>query len=114
MIWVRYLENARIGKQWPKLSYKLDLAIRRALAKPTMKIMKYNQLDNRTNFIPVLPLILGGDELFALIPAPWALDFALSFCRAYEQEMRKVYGDEDIELEQQVPQPTTIGCDCDM
>ena len=89
-----------------KLSCKLDLAIRRALAKPTMKIMKYNQLDNRTNFIPVLPLILGGDELFALIPAPWALDFALSFCRAYEQEMRKVYGDEDIELEQQVPQPT--------
>ena len=89
-----------------KLSCKLDLAIRRALAEPTMEIMKYNQLDNRTNFIPVLPLILGGDELFALIPAPWALDFALSFCRAYEQEMRKVYGDKDIDLEQHVPQPT--------
>ncbi len=87
-----------------KLSKKLDLAICRALAKPTKAIMKNNQLNNRPNFIPVLPLILGGDELFALIPAPWALDFAISFCNAYEQEMIKVY--EETELFAHVPKAT--------
>ena len=47
--------------------------------------MENNQLDDRRGFIPVLPLILGGDDLFALIPAPWALDLAGCFCRVYEK-----------------------------
>lgn len=39
------------------------------------------------NFIPALPLILGGDDLFALLPAPWALDFARHFCEQFEERM---------------------------
>lgn len=40
--------------------------------------------------IPVLPLILGGDDLFALIPAPYALDVAHRFCLAWEQQMAEL------------------------
>ncbi|GIV79008.1 MAG: hypothetical protein KatS3mg050_3402 [Litorilinea sp.] len=40
--------------------------------------------------IPVLPLILGGDDLFVLIPAPYALDFARRFCLKWEDQMRNL------------------------
>ncbi|HMN11119.1 MAG TPA: hypothetical protein PKD55_02195 [Bellilinea sp.] len=36
---------------------------------------------------PVLPLISGGDDLFALMPAPWAMDVATRFCKEYQQGM---------------------------
>ncbi len=91
-------------EQMRALSKGLARAIRRALAVPTKMIMKNNQLDDRPTFIPVLPLILGGDDLFALIPAPWALDFARCFCQAYEDEMIKLLRDKD--LNDKVPRPT--------
>lgn len=37
--------------------------------------------------LPVLPLISGGDDLFVLMPAPWALDIAIQFCKHYEEAM---------------------------
>lgn len=73
--------------QMQKLSRKLKEVMREALAEPTKKIIENNPLEKRKNFIPVLPLIMGGDDLFALIPAPWALDFAKCFCRVYEQKI---------------------------
>jgi hypothetical protein len=36
---------------------------------------------------PVLPLISGGDDLFVLMPAPWAVDVAIRFCEEYQREM---------------------------
>lgn len=75
------------SEQMRELSEGLTREIRRALAEPTKRIMEKNQLDDRSGFIPVLPLILGGDDLFALLPAPWALDFARCFCREYESRM---------------------------
>lgn len=87
--------------QMKNLSNGLTDVLRRALAAPAKQIMERNNL-GRPDFIPVLPLILGGDDLFALIPAPWALDFAQSFCRVYEQEMYKLVKD----LGLNVTQPT--------
>ncbi len=78
----------RTPQQMHDLSTELSQAIRKALAVPTKEIRENNPLDDRPNFIPVLPLILGGDDVFALIPAPWALDFARRFCEAYEQELQ--------------------------
>lgn len=83
-----------------ELSKGLTQAMRRALAIPTKKIIGNKSSDDL--FIPVLPLILGGDDLFALIPAPWALDFAQSFCEVYEEEMGKLV--ERLKLD--VPKPT--------
>jgi len=75
-------------EQMTKLSKGLERVMREALAKPTKKAMKL--IEDRDQFIPVFPLILGGDDLFALIPAPWALDFALQFCQEYEARMRSL------------------------
>lgn len=52
--------------------------------------------------IPALPLILGGDDVFVLLPAPYALDFARRFCLAFEKEMAQVVDD----LQLPVPKPT--------
>lgn len=84
-------------EQMKNLSENLERAICRALAVPTKKIMEINQLNDRPGFIPVMPLILGGDDLFALIPAPWAINFAQCFCREYEKEMASMV--KELELE---------------
>ncbi len=81
----------RMPEQMRHLSGGLSQAIRKALVEPTRMLMKSNSLDDRPGFIPVLPLILGGDDVFALIPAPWALDFACRFCEAYEREMQDLF-----------------------
>ncbi len=72
------------------VSKALSVSTRRSLAEPTMQLL--NNLSDRCSkqrqpIIPVLPLILGGDDLFALIPAPYALDVARRFCLAWEQQM---------------------------
>lgn len=38
---------------------------------------------------PVLPLITGGDDIFALLPARWALEFARKFADAFATRMRE-------------------------
>jgi hypothetical protein len=82
-----------------KLSNGLTQAMHHALAVPTKKIMGPSD----DLFIPVLPLILGGDDLFALIPAPWALDFADQFCRVFEEEMDELI---NTQLGLNMPRPT--------
>lgn len=79
-------------EQETQLSKRFTDIMRRSLAEPTRQIMRW---DRNGRFIPVLPLILGGDDLFALIPARWALDFAAHFCRTFSQEVNKVF-EEDL------------------
>ena len=90
-------------EQMRTLSEELLQVMRKALAEPTRAIMQNNPMKDRPDFIPVWPLILGGDDLFALIPAPWALDFAHRFCQVYEREMTALF--ESIGLTG-VPRPT--------
>jgi CRISPR/Cas system-associated protein Cas10 (large subunit of type III CRISPR-Cas system) len=85
------------------LSSKLEAVIRRALAEPTRLLMQNNPAEDRGNFIPVLPLILGGDDVFVLLPAPWALDFARRFCQGYEAEMEGVLREKGLD---RGPRPT--------
>jgi len=75
------------------LSIDLDNVIQESLAEPT-NILIHNQKKNigspkNSNLVPVLPLILGGDDVFALIPAQWALDFTLRFSKEFELRMKK-------------------------
>jgi hypothetical protein len=37
--------------------------------------------------LPVLPLIMAGDDCFILLPAPWAIDFAQRFCATFSQQL---------------------------
>lgn len=70
------------------LSLALSQSLRAALAEPCVELLKRQLRQEDKNVLPVLPLILGGDDLFALLPAPWALDYAARFCAAYEERMK--------------------------
>lgn len=75
------------------LSNGLTDAIHRALAASTDLLMDQPRpriFSDKENLVPVNPLILGGDDVFVLLPAPWALDFARRFAEAYKDEMKKV------------------------
>jgi hypothetical protein len=91
--------------QMSKLSEELKNSIHTALAEPTFDLK--NQLDARfgndklkereegdpeklKHILPVVPLILGGDDIFVLLPAPYAVDFTRRFIEAYERIMKKV------------------------
>ena len=73
-------------EQIERLSQELTIATRDSLATATRMLLKClpptGEADKGYSLIPVLPLILGGDDLFALIPAPYSLDFAQHFCQA--------------------------------
>lgn len=75
------------------LSDTLDKVIIQSLAKPTkLLIQKQKEVikpSNNSKLIPVLPLILGGDDVFALIPAKCALNFTMRFSQEFESIMKK-------------------------
>ncbi len=83
-------------EQMQGLSKGLRETVRKALAKPTSLLMAKQEHPPKLpgakekKFVPVYPLILGGDDIFVLIPAPWALDFARRFAKAYEEEMKSL------------------------
>ena len=70
-------------EQMRQLSEAMTVELRASLAAATQELKK-GQPEIAIDFIPALPLILGGDDLFALLPAPWALDFARYFCTEFE------------------------------
>ena len=51
----------------------------------------------RTGVMPVLPLILGGDDLFALLPAPWAVDLARVLMDAWTENLAAVLKNLDLD-----------------
>ncbi|MDY6856505.1 MAG: hypothetical protein SWO11_17740 [Thermodesulfobacteriota bacterium] len=75
-------------EQLEKLSDNLDHVIKESLAEPT-KILMEKQMKDTSSLIPVLPLILGGDDIFVLIPARWALDFTQQFVKEFENRMNE-------------------------
>lgn len=79
--------NCQAPDQMRSLSKALSLSLRFALAEPCGELLKQEKVQRYPNSLPVLPLILGGDDCFALMPAPWAIDFARRFCLAYEEAM---------------------------
>ena len=83
------------------LSGKMDEALREALAEPTRKFMSNVAANRNPRLIPVLPLILGGDDLFALVPAPWALDIARRLCHMFQNEMTEFVQKEGIKIDRE-------------
>ncbi|QLQ05263.1 MAG: hypothetical protein HZY76_03555 [Anaerolineae bacterium] len=69
------------------LSLRLSEIVRDSLAEATKHVMKYPPRDETSRLVPVLPLILGGDDVFILLPAKWAISFAQEFCHSFEQQM---------------------------
>lgn len=74
-------------EQAKALSKKMDQLLGQALAEPIRQFMCNSAANRNPQFVPALPLILGGDDLFALVPAPWALDIARRLCRTFQSKM---------------------------
>jgi hypothetical protein len=78
------------------LSKGLKQSMRRSLAQPTACLVKhYASLagkvtanEDKQAWLPVLPLILGGDDCCAMLPAQFAIDFARKFCRNFQVQMQ--------------------------
>ena len=70
-----------------QLSTRLREAVVRSLATPAVQLWRWTSrmARNRADLSPVLPLIMAGDDVFALLPAPWALDFARQFALEFEK-----------------------------
>lgn len=58
-----------------------------SLAAPCAALLDRMQEAEKDRVLPIVPLILGGDDLFALLPASWSIDLARRFCSEYEQRI---------------------------
>lgn len=96
-----WFNRCRTEAELKKLSAALSRVLREALAAPCGRLReRIDELEIRKadrDVLPVLPLILGGDDLFALLPACWALHFAAKFCQAYEEKILTALRD-DVKL----------------
>lgn len=76
------------------LSEALDRVMRSALIKAEdtagslLNRLREDRYGNYESEDVITPLLLAGDDCFALIPAPWALDFARRFCLEFEKQMQ--------------------------
>lgn len=80
-------DQCKTRKSLGALSLRLGEIVRDGLAEAAKKIMQYPTPQKGNYFVPVLPLILGGDDVFVLLPAKWAVSFAQEFCRTFETQM---------------------------
>jgi len=92
----KIFDNCSDENELAKLSVTLDEVIRSAVAAPIPKL--YNNLkelmikpgqNEPEKLFPLLPLILAGDDVFILLPAFYALDYARQFCLEFQKLMRK-------------------------
>jgi hypothetical protein len=97
------------AEQAKALSQFMDIALRRALAK-AMRVFRENQIytDKEDKRIPAMPLIMGGDDLFALVPAPFALDIAGRMCAEFQAMMTSFVDKLDFKDENGEPLVITI------
>jgi hypothetical protein len=93
-------------QQMRRLSDVMTETLQRSLAEP-IRLLKQSQPKIDADFVPALPLILGGDDLFALLPAPWALDLAQQFCREFETRMTALVDSLGLATRAQLPQRIT-------
>ncbi|HEU4452999.1 MAG TPA: hypothetical protein VFR81_08060 [Longimicrobium sp.] len=85
-----FRDAARSGdiELYTNLSETVFLAGSEAIAAATVRLV--GRLSRMWgDAVPVLPLITGGDDIFALLPAPHALEFARDFVQAFVARMRE-------------------------
>lgn len=84
----KVFDQCQSKEQLRNLSESLTRVLIESLAEPT-KLLLETETGRKNKYLPVLPLILGGDDVFILMPAPYALDFARCFCLEYERRMKQ-------------------------
>lgn len=83
--------QCRTPERVKQLSGLLTQTFWDALAEATVNLVRQLWREDSGKVpIPVTPLIVGGDDLFALVPAPYALDVARHICLRFEKTMTDV------------------------
>jgi hypothetical protein len=83
-----WFSRCQTKEQMRRLSQALTEILRKSLAEPCPNLLRrLTERRAQKESLPVLPLILGGDDCFALLPARWALDLARRFCVAFEGQI---------------------------
>lgn len=106
-----FFRKCRTEEHVSKLSQQLPEVVQESLAHPMsllkqhtneiagdreikIKIKRNGKIVTRPmalkEVLPVVPLILGGDDIFALLPAPYAVDFTRRFIEEYQKQMTVV------------------------
>ncbi len=83
----RTFNRCRNSSAMTRLSDSLREIVIGSLAAPCRPLLARMREAEKNRVLPVVPLILGGDDLFALLPASWSIDLARRFCSEYERRM---------------------------
>ncbi len=78
-------------KELSKLSETLEKTLKLALAKQIPDL--FDKLKT-SEWLPLLPLIFAGDDVFVLLPAFYALDLARRFCKDFVESMQNALQNE--------------------
>lgn len=85
------LDNTQKERVYRKLLRQFSSALCNATQKAAQKSISQlmNRLEYTDSFIPVRPLVLGGDDMTCLVRSDLAVDFALDFCNAFKEHTHK-------------------------
>jgi CRISPR/Cas system-associated protein Cas10 (large subunit of type III CRISPR-Cas system) len=86
--------NACTPQQASAMSEAVSEITYKALAEAAFGLMSVQDQGNLE--MPILPLIMGGDDVFALMPANWALDVAWRYVQNYQNTMTTFWEEQGI------------------
>ena len=72
---------------WRSLAQTLDLFLAQVEINDDLARRMKKGNNQNEEILPIVPLIIGGDDLLALIPAQYALDIAREFCESFQTLM---------------------------
>lgn len=91
----RLFRECSSEKELNKLSETLEKTLKAALAKQIPLLFmnlraskSYRKIKDGKEWLPLLPLIFAGDDVFVLLPAFYALDVARRFCSDFVENMQ--------------------------
>ncbi|MBX3055861.1 MAG: hypothetical protein KF770_05245 [Anaerolineae bacterium] len=89
----KYFSHCRTPAQRRELSEALLRIVYETIADPisTLADRLFNSYlrQSKSEHLPLLPLIAAGDDVFVLLPALYALDYARHFCLRFSERMNK-------------------------
>ncbi|MGH7455634.1 MAG: Cas10/Cmr2 second palm domain-containing protein, partial [bacterium] len=88
-------EKCKLRDATQLLSEKLSKIILDSLAEPMPHLSERLNEVMKTravikDYLPVYPLYLGGDDIFVLLPAAYAINYAVRFCQQFEEKMYRL------------------------
>ncbi len=84
----KLFDQCRSEEALADLSQALDRALWAGLAEPINHLLeRLDERKQKPNWMPIVPLIVGGDDLLALVPARYALDIARRIGEQFERSL---------------------------